>query len=182
MCVDERAVAALVLVDSQAEEAVVQAWADYAALAIDHARLTERVRHLEEELAQLPGVAVELEPVREYTTGPLTAALLGVMTKVPEDNPNTPENETEFYIAQGYDPATDRVGASGLEAMLEDVLRGVKGHKIVEEDVLGHELRTVGLSHPPTPGDSVILTLDLDLQRIAEDALRRGMEKVGQKL
>ncbi|MER3545634.1 MAG: hypothetical protein C4311_13830 [Chloroflexota bacterium] len=52
LCVDERAVAALVLVDSQAEEAVVQAWADYAALAIDHARLTERVRHLEEELAQ----------------------------------------------------------------------------------------------------------------------------------
>jgi len=137
---------------------------------------------LEEELAQLPGVAVELEPVREYTTGPLTAALLGVMTKIPEDNPNTPENETEFYIARGYDPATDRVGVSGLEAMLEDVLRGVKGHKIVEEDVLGHELRTVGLPQPPTPGDSVILTLDLDLQQIAEDALRRGMEKVGQKL
>lgn len=52
LCVGERAVAALVLVDSQAEEAVVQAWADYAALAIEHARLAERVRHLEEELAQ----------------------------------------------------------------------------------------------------------------------------------
>lgn len=52
LCVGERAVAALVLVDGQAEEAVVQAWADYAALAIEHARLAERVRHLEEELAQ----------------------------------------------------------------------------------------------------------------------------------
>lgn len=52
LCVGERAVAALVLVDSQADEAIVQVWADYAALAIEHARLAERARHLEEDLAQ----------------------------------------------------------------------------------------------------------------------------------
>lgn len=130
---------------------------------------------LQEELAQLPGVAVELEPVREYTTGSLTAALIGFMTRVPQE-------AAEDYIAQGYDPATDRVGASGLEAMLEDVLRGVKGRKIIEEDVLGHELRTVGRPEPATPGNSVILTLDLELQQIVEDALRRGMDRVAEKL
>lgn len=130
---------------------------------------------LQEELAQMPGVAVELEPVREYLDGPLTSALIGFMTRVPE-------NEVDAYIAKGYDPATDSVGASGLEAALEDVLRGTKGRKYIEEDVVGRELRTVGPPEPAIPGDSVVLTLDLDLQKIAEAALKHGMEQASQKL
>ena len=130
---------------------------------------------LQEELAQMPGVAVELQPIREYTTGSLTSALIGFLTKVPEQ-------EADEYIAQGYDPATDWVGASGMEAMLEGVLRGTKGRKYIEEDVVGRELRTVSPLESPTPGDSAILTLDLDLQQTAEVALKRGMEQVAKKL
>ncbi len=65
LCVGDRAVAALVLVDSRADDAAVRAWADYAAIAIEYARLSERVRHLESELAR--SVAAQSALAREMS-------------------------------------------------------------------------------------------------------------------
>jgi penicillin-binding protein 2 len=86
-----------------------------------------------------------------------------------------PEGSEEEFIAQGYDPATDRIGVAGVEASYEDVLRGQKGQQIIEEDVLGRLIRVVQEQAAPVPGDNVYLTLDLDLQRSVEEALRFGM-------
>jgi penicillin-binding protein 2 len=116
----------------------------------------------------LPGVSIQVESSRDYPYGSLVSQMVGYLLPIPE------EGEEEF-IAQGYDPATDRVGVAGVEVTYEDVLRGHKGQQIVEEDVLGRVIRVVQEQAAPVPGDNVYLTLDLDLQRFVEEALWTGM-------
>jgi len=116
----------------------------------------------------LPGVSIQVASAREYVYGPLVAQLLGYLALIPEGT-------ADEYVAQGYDPDTDRIGVAGVEATYEDALRGEKGEQIVEEDVLGQLVRVIEERAAPVPGDNVYLTLDLELQQAVEDALRRGM-------
>jgi penicillin-binding protein 2 len=121
-----------------------------------------------QEGVTLPGVFVEVKSVRNYLYGPLVSQLLGFLQPIPAEG-------KEEYVEQGYNPATDRIGRYGIEGTFEDVLRGTKGRQIVEEDVLGRVLRVVEKQSDSVPGDNVYLTLDLELQRFAEEALQRGM-------
>ncbi|MCX7683085.1 MAG: penicillin-binding protein 2 [Anaerolineae bacterium] len=118
----------------------------------------------------LPGVSIEVESVRHYPYGPLVSQIVGYLLPVPG-------GRDEYYRALGYDPATDRLGMAGIEATYEEALRGRKGRQIVEEDVMGRTIRVVADLASPRPGQNVYLTLDLELQRFVEEALRRGMER-----
>ena len=126
---------------------------------------------IEEEHLELPGVHVQIEPIRQYPDGPLTAHILGYVGHIPKE-------EAEEYLSRGYHP-NDRVGVAGAELIFEEWLRGVKGRKHIEVDVAGREVRTVGKSVLPQLGHNLILALDLELQRAAGAALRKGMEAVG---
>jgi len=121
-----------------------------------------------QEAMTLPGVSIQVESVRDYTYGPLVSQMLGYLLPIPEEG-------EEEYVAQGYDPATDRIGVAGVEATYEDSLRGRKGTQLVEEDVIGRVVRLVEEQATSVPGGNVYLTLDLDLQRSVEEALWRGM-------
>jgi len=122
----------------------------------------------------LPGVQVEVTARRQYPYGSLVAQLVGYLGAIPG-------GEEEAYRAQGYDPATDRVGYAGIEATFEDWLRGIPGERYQEEDVLGRVVRILGDERPPVPGNNVYLTVDLALQQVAQDALWRGMNRVGSR-
>ena len=126
---------------------------------------------IEEEHLELPGVQVQIEPIRQYSQGALTAHLLGYVGHIPQE-------QAEEYLRRGYSP-NDRVGVAGVERTFEEWLRGVKGRKHIEVDVAGREVRTVGEPVYPQPGDNLILALDLELQQAAEAALRKGAEAVG---
>ena len=121
-----------------------------------------------QEAMMLPGVAVKVEPLRSYPYGSLVSQVLGYLLPIPEGS----EDE---YVARGYDPATDRAGVAGVEATYEDELRGKKGQRIVEEDVLGRTIRVIEERAQPSPGNNVYLTIDLDLQAFVEEALQLGM-------
>ncbi len=125
------------------------------------------IARLEEESLHLPGVLVEAAPVRDYLTGDLTAQVLGYTGPIPEAL-------LDEYEARGYAP-NDRVGLTGLELEYEDTLHGTKGLETIEVDVSGRKVRTVGDPIPAQPGHSLKLTLDLDLQQAATDALARGI-------
>jgi penicillin-binding protein 2 len=116
-----------------------------------------------EERIELPGVDVVPASVREYPTGALTSQIIGYMGRIPQ------EQELEL-IEQGYNPAYDRVGYAGIEAYLENFLRGVRGRQVVEVDVAGRPINEI-VSVSPQPGLSVRLTIDIELQRAAEQAL-----------
>ena len=120
-----------------------------------------------EESLWLPGVRVDVVPSRAYPTGPLTAQIVGYTSGIPED-------QAEAYEARGYIPGVDLIGLTGIEAYYEDVLRGQKGARYVEEDVNGlvlRELETVD----PVPGQNVVLSLDLELQQYATERLQRAL-------
>ena len=125
---------------------------------------------LEEMSVELPGIQVMAEPVREYPGGPLTSHIIGYMGAIP---PNL-QNE---YAARGY--RTDqKIGLAGVEAAYEDLLRGHDGEREIVVDVRGNVVSTLG-ERPPTPGHSLILTIDLDLQRQVTEILQRHLQSVG---
>ena len=124
---------------------------------------------LEEAHNDLPGIHLEVQSLRQYTTAELTSHLLGYVGPIPSAS-------VEKYEARGYNP-NDRVGLTGLELVYEEVLRGAKGQKHVEVDVAGREVRTIGEITPPTPGHNLVLTIDLGLQRMVEETLRRGLQR-----
>lgn len=129
---------------------------------------------IEEEHLDLPGVLVQIEAQREYIGGPLLSHIIGYVGPIPEE-------EAESYLegpGSDYEP-NDLVGLTGVELTFEEELRGKKGRKHAEVDVAGREVRTVGTAMDPQPGYNLILTIDLDLQKEATEALQEGMTAAG---
>lgn len=116
----------------------------------------------------MPGVGIEIISRRRYTYGELTSQILGFLGPIP------PERVEEFE-QKGYNPSVDRIGYAGVEAELEESLRGIPGRRVIEKDVLGQELSVLSET-PPSPGDNVYLSLDIQLQTVTDKALRQGLE------
>ena len=127
---------------------------------------------IEEEHLYLPGVLVEAEPRREYLTGSSTSHVLGYIGPIPAERSDQYINQASSDYA-----LDDQVGLMGVEATFEGELRGTKGLKHIEVDAYGREVGILAID-PPVPGHSLVLSLDLDLQRAAESALREAMFRV----
>ena len=124
----------------------------------------EIARTVEERSVDWPGVDVEIEPIRDYPTGSLTAHLIGFLGPIPASQ------EAELR-AQGFIPNRDKIGYSGVEASLQDVLAGRNGLRVVQVDVAGQEIRNLEPPIQPVPGHNVYLTIDTRLQAAAEATL-----------
>lgn len=70
---------------------------------------------------------------------------------------------------------TDTLGKTGIERMYESSLRGIYGKRIIEVDALEREQATISVE-PPVPGKNVTLTLDIEAQKILEQALRKQLD------
>ena len=162
-CLDERGIRQLV--EERASILPYEAWP----VACDVGETIARI--LREQQVDMPGVSIEAEPTREYSTGALTSAFLGYLGPIPESLKDT-------YEALGFVTDRDRIGYSGIEATYQPVLAGTNGFKQIEEDVAGQPLREVGELLQPAPGNSLKLTIDTRLQAAAETALRNGMEQL----
>ena len=82
-----------------------------------------------------------------------------------------PSERAEEFEAQGYVLNRDRIGYDGIEYSMNDWLAGQPGLEIVERDVAGEIVRTLGLARPAQDGYSLRLTIDVELQRAAQEAL-----------
>jgi penicillin-binding protein 2 len=111
----------------------------------------------------LAGVVTSLRPLRLYVQHELAAHLLGTIGEVQAE-------QLESGAFSDYQPG-DVVGQRGLEARLEQHLRGRDGGRNIVVDVAGREIELID-EVDPVPGGRVVLTLDLDLQRAAADAFR----------
>ncbi len=119
------------------------------------------LERVQENSVDLPGVLIEVRPLRAYPHKEMAANLLGYLGEISDSDLQSPAFE-------GYRPG-DFVGKSGLEKNLESYLRGKDGERRVEVDVQGKELRILKTLEPK-PGDKVYLTLRSDLQQAAADA------------
>jgi penicillin-binding protein 2 len=108
----------------------------------------------------LPGVEIQIEPVRTYPYGSLAAHVVGYGGEI---------NKEELQGKKGYQMG-DWVGKYGVELMWEKQLRGTDGGRQVEIDAAGKEIRVLKQVQP-IPGRNLYLTIDLDLQRYGEELL-----------
>ncbi len=121
----------------------------------------DHVEIIEENRLRLPGIEIEMKPVREYSSNQLAAHLLGYIGEVSEKELNTKGYEE-------YNPG-DYIGKNGIERALENELHGGDGGRQLEVDARGRVLRTISESSP-TVGNSVMLTIDANVQKQAERA------------
>lgn len=121
----------------------------------------DHVEIVEENRMRLPGIEIEMKPVREYSSGQLAAHLLGYIGEVSE-------KELSSTGFEEYNPG-DYIGKNGIERALEKELHGGDGGRQLEVDARGRVLRTISESYP-TVGNSVVLTIDAAVQKQAERA------------
>lgn len=145
--------------------------APYRPIRVGDSIARETAFKLREQSFFLPGVSVKTRAQREYLFGPLLSHIIGYVAPVTEEFLNS-ASSSEAYVLD------DHAGAAGVEKSMERELRGESGQKLVEKNVFGREVRVLE-EHPPEPGNNLFLTLDLNLQRVATEALRKGLEEVG---
>lgn len=138
----------------------------------------------------LPGILINTGSRRWYGALPSSTAPTSSPQKNSSSTTNAPLsslshiigytgklNDAEWneYKRKDY-LQTDRLGKTGIEKTYEAYLRGTYGKKIIEVDALGREQTTISVE-PPTPGKNVTLTIDLEAQKVLEEALRQALEK-----
>lgn len=139
--------------------------APYSAVKIQCNVSEEIARVVEEKKVDWPGVSVEIEPIRDYPTGSLTAHIIGFLGPIPAA-------QEEELRARGFIPNRDKIGYAGVETSLQDILAGRNGLRVVQVDVAGQEIRNLEPPIPPVPGHNVYLTIDTRLQQAAEATLQ----------
>ena len=128
--------------------------------------VTEEIaRVVEEKRVDWPGVTVDIEPIRDYPTGALTAHIIGFLGPIPASQ------EVELR-ARGFVPNRDKIGYAGVETSLQDILAGRNGLRVVQVDVAGQEIRNLEPPIPAVPGHNVYLTIDTRLQAAAEATMQ----------
>ncbi len=122
----------------------------------------EKVAYIENNRLELPGIKIEVVPLRIYHYENMASHLLGYLGEI---------SQKELRIAdESRYRGGDQVGKMGLEKIREKDLRGEKGRNYMEVNALGFEQKNLkGVE--PLPGNDLYLTLDMDLQNVAETQL-----------
>jgi penicillin-binding protein 2 len=126
-----------------------------------------KTAYLMEHQSEFPGVQITETYLRDYEQGAVASQLLGYVGEI------SPE-QLAARADEGY-AAGDRIGQTGIEAAYDTYLRGVRGEGRVLVDALGRITSEREFSQLPEPGENIRLTIDVDLQRAAEDALAYGI-------
>lgn len=137
--------------------------APYSAVKIQCNVSEEIARIVREKAVDWPGVGVEIEPIRNYPTGSLTANIIGFLGPIPA-------SQEQFFREQGFQPNRDKVGYAGVEVYFDELLIGAPGRRVVEVDVAGKELRNLEPPIAPVSGYNLHLTIDTRLQKALESA------------
>src|SRR5262249_22924100 len=123
--------------------------------------------YIEEHELEFPGVQVVRTAERAYPNGPIAAHLIGYVSEINAD-------ELRVFKHDGYRQG-DLIGKDGVEQMFESVLRGTPRKLKVEVDSRGRVAQTIE-ERKAVAGKDVKLTLDTDVQRMAQRSRARGMD------
>ena len=129
------------------------------------------VSTIEELSIEIPGVTVEINPKRYYPNGSLSSHILGQIGRI-----STQEEIDKFVNEKKYS-SSDIIGKTGIEKEYEDILKGENGYRRVQVDAFGRLINSID-SKSPISGDSVYLTIDSKLQKVAEESLKKTLELI----
>lgn len=116
---------------------------------------------------RFPGVELRARWVRVYPQGKSAAHVVGYIGRISEADVSQLEEAGELGNYRG----TDVIGKKGLEKTWESVLHGKTGFQEVEVNARGKPIRTLKRVDP-VPGNNLVLSLDMNLQRVAEEAFK----------
>lgn len=116
---------------------------------------------------EFPGVTTERVPIRVYPEGKMAAHVLGYVGPISEE-------QLERALFRDYDQA-DVVGKAGVELVYEEELQGEKGVVKYRVNAAGENLGLIGPGEAPAPGHDLLLSIDAEIQRLAEESLLLGM-------
>ncbi|MCL6555024.1 MAG: penicillin-binding protein 2 [Burkholderiales bacterium] len=117
---------------------------------------------------RFPGVEIRARLFRHYPQGEITSHVVGYIGRITDADLKRLE---EAELAANY-RGSDYIGKAGLEQSYEQELHGTTGFERVETDASGRAVRTLSRT-PPVSGNNLTLHLDLELQRVAEQAFGR---------
>lgn len=121
------------------------------------------------EAEKMPGVSLSIKAKRNYLSSQdnllSLSHILGYTGKV---------SEKELEVFGNEYSLIDYIGKAGLESFYENELKGFKGKKYVEVDALGREKKVIS-QIPPEDGNSIVLSIDIDLQKKSEEILKRHL-------
>jgi penicillin-binding protein 2 len=123
----------------------------------------EEIARVEEASAELAPIRLQRGVERNYPHGPLAAHVLGRLRRELVRPRSGPDFATLPYL--------EATGDFGLEKQFDERLRGKPGEAILRLDALGFPAGDSLTRREPAPGTDVVSTLDLDVQRAAEQAL-----------
>lgn len=111
---------------------------------------------------RFPGADIEARLIRDYPLGDLAVHAIGYVGRINVDELRT--------IDSANYSGTQLIGKTGVEKYYEDILHGNVGFKRIETNAYGRTIRTLERTSSQ-PGKNLYLTLDIQLQRVAEKAL-----------
>lgn len=129
---------------------------------------SETVAAIKEDQTSYLGANVKVTSYREYTNPELAPHILGTVRKINAD-------EYEQLKDSGYG-ITDTIGESGIESAMEEELRGVPGELTITVDSNGNVSEEV--TKDPVQGNTVVLSIDKDLQLLAQEKLKETCDGV----
>lgn len=128
---------------------------------------SETVAAIKEDKDRYLGADVQVVTHREYTDSTLAPHILGTVRKI---------NAEEYTQLKGKGYGIhDQIGESGIESAMESALRGTPGEKTITVDKDGHV--TEEITKAPVQGNTVVLTIDRDLQALAQKELKKVCDK-----
>lgn len=143
-------------------ETILENRRPFTPLRVDRNVSREKLALVETHSLELPGVGIEVMPVREYYYGESMAHVIGYIGEVSRE-------ELERDRSSGY-KSGDFIGKFGLEKALDRYIRGKPGGEQVEVNVVGRKVKTLGRVEP-AQGYRVMLTIDSQVQKAAWSAM-----------
>jgi penicillin-binding protein 2 len=124
------------------------------------------VAFVEERAATFPDLHVRTRAKRYYRYQNAACHAIGYLGEIREKELAKPRNRSRYN-------AGDLIGRAGIEQQYEDLLRGEAGTRVVEVDARGREIRVLsgGENVDPVPGMNLFLTLDIELEELADSLL-----------
>ncbi|MEC5215993.1 penicillin-binding protein 2 [Actimicrobium sp. GrIS 1.19] len=135
-------------------------------------RLTdEEVARFTAQRYRFPGVEIQARLFRQYPLGQVASHVTGYIGRISQKDA---EAIDEMEDGANYN-GTDYIGKEGLEKSYEKQLHGTTGYEEVEVSAGGRAVRTLSRT-PASPGNNLILSIDIELQKVIEEAFagRRG--------
>lgn len=143
------------------DQAVLRNAQPYLPIKLDKNVSLEKVALIETNSLDLPGIYIDITPVRLYVEGEMLAPVIGYTGEVTQAEMEKNKNKYAYG---------DISGKHGLERFFDDYIRGRRGAELVEVNVLGKEIKNLGRIDPVS-GHNMTLTIDFNIQKAAWEAI-----------